>query len=302
MAAHAASKQQFASPQQIKNKILVAIISKNRAYILPKAIDSALKQDYANKEVFVFDDSSIDNTVELKTKYNNVSWHFSKGNKGYLFARNMLLQTTDAEYYCSLDDDSWFLNDDYLEKAVEFMNASPQIAVLAFKILSNDLTREIKRGNSIVETNSFIGCGHMLRISAVKRVGYYAVNPGYYGGEEKDLCIRLIDKDFSIYRFPYVEVWHDKASKPSDIPLQYRSSVCNDLVFMWRRTPLAYLIPSFFIKLYKHISYSVKYKDAPLVKPCLKGIGDFFIALFKGKIDRNAVSKKAFKKYLSFNQ
>jgi len=284
------------------SKILIAIISKNRAGILPKAIDSAINQEYTPKEVFVFDDSSTDNTAELKKKYNNISWYFSEGNKGYLFARNMLLQTTDADYYCSLDDDSWFLNKNYLTKAVEFMNASPNVAVLAFKILSNDLTREIKRGNSIVETNTFIGCGHMLRVSAVRSVGYYAANPGYYGGEEKDLCIRLIDKGFSIYRFPDVEIWHDKASKPSDIPLQHRSAVCNDLVFMWRRTPLAYLIPSLFLKLYKHLSYSFRYKDTSLLKPCLKGFADFFITLFKGKVKRNAVSVKAFKKYLSFNQ
>jgi GT2 family glycosyltransferase len=283
------------------SKVLIGITSKNRASILPKSINSALGQHYADKEVAVFDDHSTDGTEKLAAQYLQVKWYFSKEEKGYLFARNMFLQSTDAVYYCSLDDDSWFLNESQLQHAVEYMDANPNVAVLAFKILSDDLKKELKRGNVIVETNNFIGCGHMLRVDAVKSVGSYAVNPGFYGGEEKDLCIRLMDKGYSIIRFPSVEIWHDKTSIARDFPLQHRSGVCNDLVFMWRRTPFIYLVPSLIIKLYKHLLYAVRFKDAPLTKSCLKGFGDFFGALFRGKIRRNAVSIKTFKKYLSFN-
>ncbi len=285
----------------MSSKILIGITSKNRFSILPKAIDSALNQKYDCKEVAVFDDNSTDATETLALHYTNVKWYFSKEEKGYLFGRNMFLQTTDADYYCSLDDDSWFLDNEYLKQAIEYMNASPSVAVLAFKILSNDLRSEIKRGNDIVETNAFIGCGHMLRVSAAKSVGYYAVNPGYYGAEEKDLCIRLMEKGYSIIRFPLVEIWHDKTSVARDFHLQHRSAVCNDLVFMWRRTPSFYLIPSFFLKLYKHLSFSIRYSGDKLTKPCLSGISDFFRSLIAGDIKRDPVSVKAFKKYLSFN-
>lgn len=284
------------------SKVLIGITSKNRFAILPKSIGSALSQNYEQKEIAVFDDHSTDATPTLANTYTDVKWHFSKEEKGYLFARNMFLETTDAKYYCSLDDDSWFLDTDHLKKAVEYMNEYPSVAVLAFKILSNDLRREIKRGNVIVETNNFIGCGHMLRVDAVRSVGCYAVNPGYYGGEEKDLCIRLMDKGFSIMRFPSVEIWHDKTNIARDFPSQHRSGVCNDLVFMWRRTPSLYLVPSFFIKIYKHLAFSSKFKGVKLLKPCLLGIKDFMVSLFSGKLKRDAVTVKAFKKYLSFNQ
>jgi GT2 family glycosyltransferase len=285
----------------MSSKVLIGITSKNRATILPKAIHSALEQNYANKVIAVFDDKSTDETSLLAEKFPEVQWHFSQEEKGYLFARNMFLETTDAAFYCSLDDDSWFLSNDHLQQAIDYMNASPQVGALAFRILSNDLTKELKRGDTIAETNSFIGCGHMLRVAAVKEVGNYAVNPGYYGGEEKDLCMRLIDRGYSIMRFPSIQIWHDKTNIARDFPLQHRSGVCNDLVFMWRRTPFIYLIPSVFIKLYKHIVYSARYKGEALTKPCFRGIGDFLKALFSGRVKRNAVSVKAFKKYLSFN-
>ena len=285
----------------MSSKVLIGITSKNRFSILPKSIDSAIGQEYANKVVAVYDDNSNDRTPELENVYPNVKWYFSKEEKGYLYARNMFLQTTDADYYCSLDDDSWFLDKKQLTNAVAYMDESPAVGALSFKIYSNDLRKEIKRGDMIVETNNFIGCGHLLRVSAVKSVGNYAVNPGYYGCEEKDLCIRLMDNGFSIVRFPSVEVWHDKTNIARDFPMQHRSGVCNDLVFMWRRTPGLYLIPSFFLKVYKHLAFSIRYKGASLTVPCLKGIGDFFRALASGKIKRYPVSLKGFKKYLSFN-
>ena len=85
-------------------KVLIGIISKNRAKILPKAIDSALGQTYINKEIWVYDDNSSDETFELAEKYPEVNWVFSKEDRGYLFARNMFMQKDGVDYFCSLDD------------------------------------------------------------------------------------------------------------------------------------------------------------------------------------------------------
>ena len=285
----------------MSSKVLIGITSKDRYAILPKAINSAINQKYENKEIAVYDDRSTDATETLVKEYTNVKWYFSKEEKGYLFGRNMFLETTDAEYYCSLDDDSWFLNDEHLKQAVDYMNATPSVAVLAFKILSNDLRKEIKRGNTIVETNNFIGCGHMLRVSAVRSVDNYAVNPGYYGGEEKDLCIRLIDKGFTIIRFPSVEVWHDKTSISRDLIRQHRSNVCNDLVFACRRIPALILAPIFLYKLFSNFRFALFTEKGLFVKPCLKGMLDFFKFIFSGKVNRKAVKMSTYKKFIHLN-
>jgi len=282
-------------------KVLIGITSKNRASILPKAIESGLNQHYERKEISVYDDHSTDSTPDLVKEYPNVKWHLSKEERGYLFARNLFLQTTDADYYCSLDDDSWFLKNNHLQQAVNYMDMNPSAAVLAFKIFSNDLRKEIKRGNTIVETNNFIGCGHMLRVSAVRSVGNYAVNPGDYGGEEKDLCIRLIDSGFKIIRFPDVEIWHDKTSIARDLLKQHRSSVCNDLVFAYRRIPGLILVPIFIYKLFSNFRFALFSEGRMFVKPCLKGIGDFFKFLFSGKVNRKAVKMSTYRKFIRLN-
>jgi len=277
-------------------KVLIGIVSNNRMNILPKAIDSALIQNYTNKEIKIFDDNSSDNTKLLKEKYPQVNWFFSLVNKGYLYARNIMMQETDAEYYCSLDDDSWFLKEDTLTGAIDYLEKYNDVAAIGFD-MATPAEPEIKPKKGPFETNLFIGCGHVLRLSAVKEVGYYYSFPGFYGGEEKDLCIRLIDKGYKIIKSPGDYVWHDKSNVARNLNEQHISGVCNDLVFCWIRTPIAILLPLLLIKILKHIRFGLFNKQQMLVLSTLAGIVKFFKFLFQGKIKREPVSFKAFSEY-----
>ncbi|MET0394940.1 MAG: glycosyltransferase [Chitinophagaceae bacterium] len=281
--------------------VLVVITSKNRKQILPKAIGAALEQSYSNKQVAVFDDASTDGTQELETAYPQVQWHLSAEPKGYLYARNLFLENTSAGFIASLDDDSWFLDKDALQTAVDYFIAHPDVAAIALDILSPDQPVKVNNGIMPQEANTFIGCGHLLRVSVINSIGNYTPNPGYYGGEEKDLCIRIIDAGYRIVKLNGLYVWHDKTTVARDVARQHRSGVCNDLVFMWRRTPGLLLLPALAAKLFKHFLFSLRYKKAPLVRPCLKGFADFFRFLFSSRVQRRPVSLPAFKKYMRFN-
>lgn len=281
--------------------VQVVITSKNRKQILPKAIGAALDQSYPHTEVAVFDDASTDGTQELAKEYPQVQWHLSGEPKGYLYARNLFLEKTNADFIASLDDDSWFLDKDALQIAVQYFNDHSDVAAIAFDILSPDQPVKLNNGILPTEANTFIGCGHMLRVGVVNSIGNYTPNPGYYGGEEKDLCIRIIDAGYRIVKLNGLYVWHDKTNVARDISKQHRSGVCNDLVFMWRRTPGLLLLPALGAKLARHFLFSVRYKKQPLVKPCLKGFFDFFRFLFSSRVHRKPVSMKAFKKYMRFN-
>jgi GT2 family glycosyltransferase len=216
----------------------------------------------------------------------------------------MFLQTTDAAYYVSLDDDSWFLNNRDLEKAVAYMDSNSTVAALAFTIHSPDDDVSLHKLNTQIRpsvTNNFIGCGHLVRVLAVKQVGYYTPNPGYYGGEEKDLCIKLMDAGYTIMTFPDVVIWHDKTMVARDLPKQHRSGVCNDLVFAFRRIPATLLIPILGYKFISHLKFSAGYKKASLIKPCIKGFLDFFKFLVNNKKNRKPVSAATYKRFRQLN-
>src|ERR1051326_7923481 len=153
-------------------KVLVGISTRNRAELLVKAIQSALEQDFPNVEIAVFDDASTDETPQLRTKFPQVRWLRSEEPQGYLPLRNYLMKETDATFYLSLDDDAWFIKGDEISRGVELMCEQPNVAAIAYDILSPDRPEQKSRA-APYSTHTFIGCGHLLRLSAVHEVGFY---------------------------------------------------------------------------------------------------------------------------------
>lgn len=282
-------------------KILIGIISKNRADILPMAIQSALAQRNVEISVAVYDDNSTDNTRLLAKRFPQVEWHFSEFDLGYVFGRNKLMTETDAQFYCSLDDDSWFLSESELKIALDTFNSDPNIAAIAFDILSPDRPHTLPIAKPI-ETNMFIGCGHVLRLSAVKEVGFYEPNPGFYGGEEIDLCIRLIDKGYKIVKLPGIHVWHDKTMVSRDVKRQIRSGVCNDMVFAFRRIPGMKVWPILLLKALSHLRFSLLNNKMKFLSSSINGLKDFATLLVRKEIRRKPVSNAAYKKYFFFGK
>ena len=275
-------------------KVLIGITTHNRARILPQAIQSALEQDYADKEVAVFDDASTDETHELQALYPQVRWYRVEEKQGYLPARNQLMSETDAEFYFSLDDDAWFVHGDEISRGVQLLAERPEVAALAYDILSPDRPDAVERA-APQPTHMYIGCGHLLRLSAAREVGYYTPSPGFYGGEEKDLCVQLLDRGYEILFTPGLHVWHDKAMLARDLPAQHRSGVCNDFVFAFRRCPypmVLWLIPG---KIFSHFRFAVRHG---FMQPYAQGMFLFLRSLARIAPTRKPVSPPAFREFL----
>jgi GT2 family glycosyltransferase len=274
-------------------KVLVGIITKNRENILPKAIQSALDQDYKNKEIAVFDDGSEDGTKSLINRFPNVKWVTSEKSIGIAEARNRLMKESDSDLFLSLDDDAWFMERDEISLAVDFITKNPLTAAIAFDILSPERSQKKEREKPL-QIHTFIGCGHLLKLSLVKEVGYYLPGPGFYGSEEKDLSLRLMDQAYSVFLMPGVHVWHDKTTTARDLFLQHRSGICNDLIFATRRIPVPLLLLALPRKMINHILFSLRKK---ILKPCLLGFVDYFKSLPVAWRTRSPVQNKTFVKF-----
>jgi GT2 family glycosyltransferase len=245
-------------------------------------------------EIAIFDDASSDNTRDLAHTFADVRWHFAESSLGVSKARNFLMQIDGFEFYCSLDDDSWFLESDALAKGVDIMRSDSTIAAIAFDILSPDQPNRNTRSTQF-SVRDFIGCGHLLRLSVVRAAGYYQQMPGFYGGEEKDLSIKLLDLGYKIMKTPGVHVWHDKTNKARDPRKQHRSGVCNDLVFFFRRAPLIILSLGLLYRVFQHLKFGVQSK---LFRSTWGGIIDFFGLFVTRKLKRVPVSVVTFRRFM----
>jgi GT2 family glycosyltransferase len=275
-------------------RVLVGIVTHNRAGILPKAIQSALSQSYPNVEVAVLDDGSQDETSALPSGFPAVRWHRWESPHGLMEARNHLMRIATADYYISLDDDAWFLNDNEIVTAIDHMESNPRVAAVAFDILTPDRACPAPRFKPR-PTSMFIGCGHVIRITALRECGFYVPSPGLYGSEEKDLCLRLLDHAWDIHLLPGVHVWHDRTMITRDHAAQHLSSVCNDLAFALRRCPLPLAIIVLPTKLLSHLRFSLRRR---LMRPFFAGLGMFFRNARAVWQSRNSVRTRTFTEFL----
>lgn len=274
-------------------RVLVGIVTHNRAEILPKAIESALAQKGCRVQVSVIDDASTDETPELAKRYPQVEWIRWEPNRGYMEARNLWMSRQDVDYFVSLDDDSWFLEEDEIAVALEQLESRESLAAIAYDILSPDRPDSVAREQPR-PAGVFIGCGHVLKLSVVQKIGVYEAVPGSYGGEEKDLCLRLIDAGYEIVFLPGVHVWHDKTMVARDFAAQHRSVVCNDLVMAIRRTPLWLLPLVLAAKSWRHLLHAW---NSGMTQACFEGFAMFARAAESAFNARQAVSFKGWCAY-----
>jgi GT2 family glycosyltransferase len=275
-------------------EVLVGIVTRNRYKVVPKAIESALRQRYSRLRVAVLDDGSEDETPHLRSNYPEVRWTRWERSRGYMEARNFLMHDGDADYYLSLDDDAWFMNGDEISIAMQHMETNPKIGAVAFDILSPDREKASPRMEPR-PTRVFVGCGHILRISAVRECGFYVPGPGLYGSEESDLCIRLLDRNWEIHFLPGVNIWHDKTTVARDIAAQHRSGVCNDLAFAARRCPFPLVLGIMPIKVINHVRFAARNH---LVRPCLAGFGLFLNCALDVLNSREPVRASTFREFI----
>ena len=249
----------------------IGIVTRDRASIVPKAILSAISQRNCEIHVGVIDDGSIDATPEVSRQFPGVKWDRRCTSRGYVAARNHWMRSVGEDYFAGLDDDAWFREGDEIAIALNIFEQDPKVAAVAFDILSADRPHPVPRSGA-EQAAIFIGCGHVLRLSAIREAGGYELGPGPYGGEEKDLCLRLMDAGYKIMLLPGVHVWHNKTPVAREIASQHRSAVCNDLAMALRRTPATLLPAAVLAKFYRHTKFSIHHG---LMRPCLEGFALF---------------------------
>lgn len=93
--------------------VSVYLPTRNRAALLPRAVESVLKQDHANLELLVVDDASTDSTPQVLARLAaadpRVKAFRQDRPTGAPAARNVAIRAASGRYMTGLDDDDEFL-------------------------------------------------------------------------------------------------------------------------------------------------------------------------------------------------
>ena len=103
--------------------VSINITTYNRADLLPRCLDSILKQSYENIELIVVDDASGDKTETIVRAYQKkdprIKYFKHEKNMGNAYARNTAWKNCTGEFVAFMDDDDEWVDDDKIKKQVE---------------------------------------------------------------------------------------------------------------------------------------------------------------------------------------
>ncbi len=116
-------------------KVSVIIPTYNRSNLVREAVQSVLRQSFADFEVLVVDDGSTDDTRSIiECILDNRIRYFYKDNGGQSSARNFGLAKATGEYIAYLDeDDLWPV--DYLKIMIEHLNTHQEYGAAYTRVI-----------------------------------------------------------------------------------------------------------------------------------------------------------------------
>jgi glycosyltransferase involved in cell wall biosynthesis len=120
-----------------RDKVVVIIPCHNLGNFLPFCLDSVLEQDYPNFEVMVIDDASTDNSAEIIEQYvakdSRIRALYLEKNQHVSFARNIGIESSNAEFILPLDADDR-LYSDAISRLVNELQQDRSIDIAAGKL------------------------------------------------------------------------------------------------------------------------------------------------------------------------
>lgn len=201
------------------NKGLVSIITPvyNGQDFLDRSIKSVLAQTYENWELFLIDDGSSDNSVQIIENYledNRIKLLRNESNSGIPTTRNKGIENSTGEFIALLDqDDEWLPHK--LEKQVSrFLEIDDSFGLIYSNVevrtdqgILSDQKKEIEPEASIqsnlelmLSRNLITSPTAMVKRKALEEVGLFDESIRW-GGDDYDLWIRIAHK----YMFDYID-------------------------------------------------------------------------------------------------
>ncbi|MFT3701012.1 MAG: glycosyltransferase family 2 protein [Agriterribacter sp.] len=218
-------------------KVAILILNWNTSGYLKRFLPSVLNTTYTNSEVYVIDNNSNDDSVEmLKKDFPNVNIIRMFSNKGYASGYNLCLTDIKADYYLLVNSDIE-VTPSFIEPVIELMEADPLIGICQPKLLCLDardtfeyagacggwidqLGFPFTRGRVLltIEKDELqydnveqifwaTGACMFLKSDVYEKIGgfydYY-----YMHQEDIDLCWRAQNAGYKIYVCPQSKVYH----------------------------------------------------------------------------------------------
>jgi GT2 family glycosyltransferase len=242
--------------------LTVGITTRNRPESLARCLQSlALLGDLVGRIIVVDDTSDMPLDGAFDTLAPEVAAKLDlvvqTSQQGYIVARNTIVKLASSPYVLMLDDDTYVIDPAPFRTIVERLGRNPSIGAVACAQAMADGTAwapftQPSLASSDCYIPSFIGFAHIVRRDVFLALGGYREEFHYFG-EEKEFCLRLLDKGYRVLYMPAALVAHvpDLASRNRAKHLRY--IVRNDCLGALYNEPLPLAVGSLPIRIARYL-------------------------------------------------
>ena len=111
--------------------VTVVTVTRNRASLLGRAIESVLSQTYWNIEYIIIDGASTDNTEEVVNSFNDKRIKYIQQKENLLNeVHDLFVDNSKGEYFAFLDDDDEYFPDKIMKQYNAIKNTSEKIGLV----------------------------------------------------------------------------------------------------------------------------------------------------------------------------
>ena len=239
-------------------RLTVGITTRNRARSLVRCLDSLRHIEGLSPEILVFDDASDLPVAQVIPRYSRLRVIRDDRGPGNIVGRNILVNEARGNAVLLLDDDAALLNGGAVERALDIIGNDRQVAAVAFAQANADGTpwpeaMQPGRGASPRYVASFIGFAHLVNRDVFRSLGGYRESFVFYG-EEKEFCLRLLDRGFRVVYLPDALVIHAQDASGRTRQRYLRYVTRNDCLHALYNEPLwrvMWLLPARLVLYFK---------------------------------------------------
>ncbi|MCX7943738.1 MAG: glycosyltransferase [Deltaproteobacteria bacterium] len=184
-------------------KVSIAIVTFNSAAVIKDCLTSVEKIDYDNFEILIYDNASIDNTIEIIESFGNKRIKIVRSyyNRGFGFGLNRLAEISTGEILASLNPDT-VVDKEWIKNAVKHF-VSEDVGMVSSRILFKDNPDLIDSAGHLLYPDGINrGRGHKQRVcDAFLKTTDVAFPSGSAGFYRRELFLKFggIDESFFLF-------------------------------------------------------------------------------------------------------
>jgi hypothetical protein len=171
-------------------------------------------------------------------------------------ARNRIAREARTPWVLDLDDDAFVLSRAAVQQAIRVLETDPRVAAVAFPQCDEAGVPYAPSAQPApvdypCYVPTFIGYAHLLRREAFLAAGGFRERLGI-NGEEKDLCLRMLDEGWRVVYLPAAGMGHVAAAAGRDRRRYLHQTVRNSVVSAFCGEPMPLMPAGVAVRLWRY--------------------------------------------------